>query len=535
MKNKNISEADIEYWENRTIELKKAELQNEIQYVKELQEQYDKALLTINKQINDWLLKFADNNGNITLEEAKKLLNSKELKELKWDVNDYIKYGRENGTDLIWEKQLVNASSKAHIARLEALEIQIQQQIEKLSNEEQKSTEDFILNQYQDSYYRTAYEIQKGVGVAFNMSSLNLDVINTLINKPWTTDNLTFSDRIWKNKKALIDILQKDLTRSIILGEDNTKIIKKVDDVFHIGKNKAARLVMTESAFFSENARKKCFDDLDVKKYILVATLDSRTSEICQELDGKICNEDEFKVGETAPPFHPWCRTTTAPYVERLYNKGFRSARDPETGKTYTIPSNLTYKQWKEQYIDKNEVKKKAYDLTRKSAQNHSSDFDQWQRYRNVLKDEVPNSLDKFQELKYNNSGEWKELKANYGLKKHYDTAIENGDLSPLVDFNLYKDYNKRLDSELNGIKLKNGLEVKSHSLHFIDRTFGSSAFPEKGELRSGVNIEDTKETLLTSTDIVKSKRNDSLKIYGKKCIVSINPNTGNLIQVNPQ
>ena len=292
---------------------------------------------------------------------------------------------------------------------------------------------------------------------------------------------------------------------------------------------------MTESAFFSENARKKCFDDLDVKKYILVATLDSRTSEICQELDGKICNEDEFKVGETAPPFHPWCRTTTAPYVERLYNKGFRSARDPETGKTYTIPSNLTYKQWKEQYIDKNEVKKKAYDLTRKSAQNHSSDFDQWQRYRNVLKDEVPNSLDKFQELKYNNSGEWKELKANYGLKKHYDTAIENGDLSPLVDFNLYKDYNKRLDSELNGIKLKNGLEVKSHSLHFIDRTFGSSAFPEKGELRSGVNIEDTKETLLTSTDIVKSKRNDSLKIYGKKCIVSINPNTGNLIQVNPQ
>lgn len=142
-----INESDIEYWKNRTIELKKAEVQNEIQYVKELQEQYDRALLTVQKQINDWLLKFAKNNGNITLEEAKKLLNSKELKELKWDVNEYIKYGRENGTDLIWEKQLINASSKAHIARLEALEIQIQQQIEKLSNEEQKSTEDFILNQ----------------------------------------------------------------------------------------------------------------------------------------------------------------------------------------------------------------------------------------------------------------------------------------------------------------------------------------------------------------------------------------------------
>ena len=415
-----INESDIEYWKNRTIELKKAEVQNEIQYVKELQEQYDRALLTVQKQINDWLLKFAKNNGNITLEEAKKLLNSKELKELKWDVNEYIKYGRENGTDLIWEKQLINASSKAHIARLEALEIQIQQQIEKLSNEEQKSTEDFILNQYQDSYYRTAYEIQKGVGVAFNMSSLNLDVINTLINKPWTTDNLTFSDRIWKNKKALIDILQKDLTRSIILGEDNTKIIKKVDDVFRIGKNKAARLVMTESAFFSENARKECFDDLDVKKYILVATLDSRTSEICQELDGKICNEDEFKVGETAPPFHPWCRTTTAPYVERLYKKGFRSARDPETGKTYTISSNLTYKQWKEQYIDNNEAKKKAYDFTRKSAQNHSNDFDQWQRYRNVLGEEVPNSLDKFQELKYNNVSEYSDLKEYYQYKSTY-------------------------------------------------------------------------------------------------------------------
>ena len=53
-----------------------------------------------------------------------------------------------------------------------------------------------------------------------------------------------------------------------------------------------------------------------------------------------------FAIGVTAPPFHPWCRGTTAPYFDDMDDIAERWARDPETGKTYTVPGSMTYKQW---------------------------------------------------------------------------------------------------------------------------------------------------------------------------------------------
>jgi hypothetical protein len=58
----------------------------------------------------------------------------------------------------------------------------------------------------------------------------------------------------------------------------------------------------------------------------------------------------DYQVGVTAPPFHPWCRTTTVPYFEDNY--GERAARDEKTGKTYYVPSNMKYADWKKTFVD---------------------------------------------------------------------------------------------------------------------------------------------------------------------------------------
>ncbi|MBR2742546.1 MAG: hypothetical protein IKD89_03060 [Clostridia bacterium] len=80
----------------------------------------------------------------------------------------------------------------------------------------------------------------------------------------------------------------------------------------------------------------------------------------------------EREVGVTAPPFHPWCRTTTAPYFEDDFDvPGERAARDAEGG-TYYVPADMTYEQWKkkqdekygESFIDRE--RKKAYKLNSK-------------------------------------------------------------------------------------------------------------------------------------------------------------------------
>lgn len=402
--------SNAEYWIKRFEELEKAQLLNDAKYVTELQEAYERTLSSVKKEINNWLVRFAVNN-QISMKEAKKWLNTQELKELKWDIDEYIKYGKENGIDLVWKKELENASAKVHISRLEALEIQIQQQIEKLYYNEQQTTNDFIIESYKDTYYKTAYELQKGSNVAFKFAALNVDVIQKIISRPWTSDEQTFSDRIWKNKKALLDTLQKDLEKS--LRGDADEVIEKISKDFNVAKGKAGRLVMTESAFFASDSRKKCFEELWVQKYINIATLDSKTSEECREIDGTIYDMKDYKIGVTAPPYHIRCRTTTAPYFKDEFEFGERAARNTNE-KTYYIPSNITYNDWLEKYVYSDPATKKAFEIDIKMNKNKSSDYAQYNRYKETLGDEIPNTFDKFQEMKYNNIDKWKNLKAQY-------------------------------------------------------------------------------------------------------------------------
>lgn len=84
-----------DYWTERFQQLESARHESSVEKIAEIQEQFDKAQYLIEEKINAWYQRFADNN-NISLVEAKKLLNSEELREFKWDVNDYIKYGKEN-------------------------------------------------------------------------------------------------------------------------------------------------------------------------------------------------------------------------------------------------------------------------------------------------------------------------------------------------------------------------------------------------------------------------------------------------------
>ncbi len=117
----------------------------------------------------------------------------------------------------MWMKALENVSAKAHITRLEAIKLQVQHHIEILYDKEIKSVGDIMKSIYENGYYHTAFEIAKGVGVAINLAKLDDNRISKVINKPWTTDGLNFSKRIWgKHRPQLINELHTHLTQSII-------------------------------------------------------------------------------------------------------------------------------------------------------------------------------------------------------------------------------------------------------------------------------------------------------------------------------
>ena len=399
------------YWANRMRILEEALLDTGYDYVKNLERQYDAAIRDIESQIAVWYQRFAKNN-DISLAEARRLLTTQELKEFKWTVEEYIKAGQQNAVSQAWMKQLENASARVHISRLDSLKIQLQQQAELLHGSQSEALNSTLAELYERGYYRTAFEIQKGLGVGWSLHGLTDEAIKKVLSKPWTLDGQTFSNRIWTNKQALVNTVNTQLTQMIMRGAAPDKSIKAIAERFSVSKSQAGRLVMTESAAFANMARKDCFNDLGVEKFIVVETLDNETCPLCGQLDGKVFPMSEYAVGVTAPPFHPWCRGTTAPYFEDLEGLGERYARDAKTGERFTIPKGMTYNDWKNKqnaaYGDG------AVEKSRKIWYNESADKKQYESYKARLGNEAPKSFKAFQQLKYDNPEQYKDLAGYY-------------------------------------------------------------------------------------------------------------------------
>lgn len=342
-----------EYWKKRFELLEQLEHNKAASIIPNIENQYMKAQRAIEDQINSWHQRFANNN-QISMAEARKILNAKELNEFKWDVKEYIKYGQENEMNKLWMKQLENASARFHISRLESLKIQTQNSLEVLFGNKLDEIDGLMKSIYSDGYYHNIYELQKGFNIGWDVGSVDQKKIGRIISKPWAVDGRNFSDRIWDQKDKLVNELHTELTQMAILGKAPDEAIKNISKKMKTSRVNSGRLVMTETAYFSSVAQKDAFQGLDVEQYEIVATLDSSTSLICQELDGNVFNMKDYEAGVTAPPFHVWCRSTTIPYFDDEFNIGERAARDEETGKTYYVPSDITYPQWKEKFVDMN-------------------------------------------------------------------------------------------------------------------------------------------------------------------------------------
>lgn len=345
-----MSKKNREYWSKRSEQLEEALLNRGENFANDLDNQYKIANARLQKEIDAWYQRFAKNNC-ISLTEAKRLLNTNELKEFRWTVQDYIKYGQRNAVNPYWMEELENASCKVHISRLESLKLQLQQQVEVLYGNQLDGLDKTMREIYSEGYYHTAFEIQKGFNTGYSFMKFNENELEKVISKPWAVDGENFSSRVWKNKSKLINTLHTNLTQALIRGDNPEKIVGNIASTMETSRKAARRLVMTESAYFSAASQKDCYSDLGIKEYEIVATLDSHTSETCQELDGKVFKMSDYEPGVTAPPFHCYCRSCTAPYFNDEFTIGEKRAARSLNDKTEYIPSDIKYPEWKKRFV----------------------------------------------------------------------------------------------------------------------------------------------------------------------------------------
>ena len=507
------------YWIQRALERSRADIRSADEVVKTINDAFYNCLKEIEKEISVLYYRYAEDN-ELDYDLANKLLTGDEYKSFRMGLEEYM--------DLIdspeIQLELNTLSTRSRISHLEETFFNIQKQIDKAYIYQHEAVESLMKESLQTNYHRVIFDIGVATGetVVKDFHKLTIGEIVKEFERPWSGKN--FSERIWRNRAKLKDALEEEIVKMAISGADCTQAIESVAKKMDVSKRAAATLVHTEQAYFSSLGTLKAYSEMGVDKYIYVATLDLRTSDICRDLDHEVFSIKDAQAGVNYPPMHPRCRSTTAPYTGAM--EGTRTARDMFNNEV-KVDKSLSYKEWHKKYVESDP----KYLIEEKKWKNRHSDKKQFEKYKNLGYDGVK-LFDDFQKIKYNDTKEW-------DIVKGYTGIVKKGEISPLVKYSNFKKHHNELEDKLIGMKTTDGVKIKSVSYHFTGRAIGTHdwANPNNSkEIMKKLNHKHVpSEALLKCVNEGKlsKKTNESCVFYTEECQIAINPHTGNLVQCN--
>lgn len=355
--------------------------------------------------------------------EAYRLLNSLHDKTSIDELKEALRDGGGAKNDILAE--LESPAFQARLERLQQLQNQIDLTMQQIYKQEKVRSTSHYVDLANEAYYKSIFDIQQRAGLGFSFATVDPKAIDQVINSKWSGVN--YSDRIWHNTKSLAQDLKQELLINLVTGRTDSEVADIIANKYAQGASNARRLVRTESCNLANQMEMQSYEECGIETYIYVATLDLKTSTVCRKLDGKRFKVSEQQPGLNCPPMHPWCRSTTISDIsDDEMSQMQRRARDPVTGKTTMVPASMTYGQW----YDKNVKGRPEAEQKEMLWKNRHADRKEYEKYKAIYGKDLPDSFDKFQDLKYNDSEKWEELEAG---KQEKINQMDFSDMGGLV------------------------------------------------------------------------------------------------------
>lgn len=420
---------NIKYWEMREARNMYKDMQLAEDCAKELSVIYSKAAIYTAKQIEGIFNRFASKH-HLTRDEAINLLSEANSRDFEKLLEAYKnKTGAQKREALA---ELEAPAYKNRMKRLDDINKSINRLINAVASKERDAIGKTMRQVYESSYHHAVYEAARMSGLDLQTGPIDEGALETILKKKWSGQN--YSERVWNNTQKVADAIKEELMIGALTGKTEKEMTDSINEQFLSGRNKARRLVRTESSYIHNEAHFQAYKDYGIEEYRFVATLDLRTSQICRERDGSVYRVNDKKIGVNAPPMHPWCRSTTIMNLddETMHNLE-RFARDPVTGERMKVPADETYKEWYQRMVEKHGAE--AINTAGKSTKNYSSDKVQYQNYINVLGNKfVPDTLEEFQKIKYGNEKQWNDLKYKFRTVNRYKTDYGKVDAETILE-----------------------------------------------------------------------------------------------------
>lgn len=295
------------YWLKRSEELDKVATKVEKEVMKELSALYRDAFRSIEKEVNDFMMQYAKDH-KLDYATVTQTLTPIDLAEYNQKIEELYAMYRDTGSEYI-KIEIDRLNARAKITRLQALQDAVNVELTKVTHEYQMTLEDTLIGLFTEQYK----EVSELLGIMAPV--INREAIKTIIEYPYA--GKMFSDRIWDNKDALVKHIKQNLTAGIIRGDSIQKMSRQLKKDLNVLYYQAERLVRTETNYAINQGHLKGYADSGVvEKYEFLAAIDSRTSKLCKNQNGKVYKLSDATVGVNYPPLHPNCRSTVIPVLE---------------------------------------------------------------------------------------------------------------------------------------------------------------------------------------------------------------------------
>ena len=300
------------YWLKRSEELDKVAKMTEKEVMKKLSALYRDAFRSIEKEVNDFMMKYAVDH-KLDYATVTQMLTPIDLAEYNEKIQELHAMYRDTKSEYI-KIEIERLKARSKITRLRALQDAINVELCKVTHEYQMTLEDTLIGLFSDQYTK-ACEL---MGVM--APGIPREAVIKIIEYPYA--GRMYSDNIWRNKDNLVNFINQEITVGIIRGESIQKIARRLRnetkaDTLRLAQSWAERLVRTEINYAMNQAHLKGYKDSGVvEKYEFLAAHDKRTSKLCRDLDGQMFELSEATVGVNYPPVHCNCRSTVIPVLE---------------------------------------------------------------------------------------------------------------------------------------------------------------------------------------------------------------------------
>lgn len=238
-----------------------------------------------------------------------------------------------------------------NLSYAEAIRLEMVKNLKEMAKDNESLIFDSLYKTYEHNYYSTSYLLYRTMDDFSFTKRVTKEYFDWIAKNPWTSDGKTFSDRIWKDQGKLVDELYKEFTVAATRGANFKEASKRMSRKMNVSYKKCLRLLNTEDSFFSNRAVMDAYKKSTADEYMILATLDRRTCDICGSQDTNHYKIKDAKIGINMPPFHPNCRCTTTVYFEDDDLPGERMMRD-DKGKSVKT-DYMNYDEWKKKYVDK--------------------------------------------------------------------------------------------------------------------------------------------------------------------------------------